>query len=251
MRAKVGKTQTGFSLVELMVAMGLGLVLSAGAVQLLITNRQTAFYQEALSEVQDVGRFAANFIVNDLRKAGYTESIDTPIDPLDSGNTTNGAAGANDQVEINYVAGPGGDIGCEGGVIAEGNDVTNHYFVSDFALVCDENGNGTGVNLASDIESFQLLYGVDDDADGIPNTYEADPPVDLQTVVAVRVGILIRGTRNVSAGQQGTVGVLDSTYVVPATPAGVVRRLFIRTALIRNSSLVLNLCGVGNPCGGG
>lgn len=233
------KFHGGFSLVELMVAMGLGLVLSAGAVQLLITNRQTAFYQEALSEVQDVGRFTANFIVSDLRKAGYTEE-GIAIDPVGA-NTSDGGGGSNDQIQTNYRAGTGGEIGCEGGTFAEGSTVSNHYFVSDLALVCDENADGVVVTLASDIESFQVLFGVDSDADGIPNTYDAGMPADPQTIVAVRVAILLRGTRNVGAAQQDVIGVLDRPYEVPANPTGVVRRLFVRTALLRNSSLVLNL----------
>jgi type IV pilus assembly protein PilW len=61
----------GFSLVELMVAIVLGLVLMAGVVQVFIGNRQAQRSDSAVSRVQEGGRLALDLITADLRAAGF------------------------------------------------------------------------------------------------------------------------------------------------------------------------------------
>lgn len=64
--------QKGLSLVELMVAMLLGLVLMAGVLQVFLASKRTYTYQTALSRVQENGRIAQEFFSRDIRMAGYT-----------------------------------------------------------------------------------------------------------------------------------------------------------------------------------
>lgn len=61
----------GFTLVELMVAITIGLILLAAIGQLFVTSRATHGIEEALARVQENGRFATDFIAKDLRMAGY------------------------------------------------------------------------------------------------------------------------------------------------------------------------------------
>ncbi len=63
--------QRGVSLVELMVAMVIGLVLIAGVIQIYLGTKSGYRLQEAMSRVQENGRFALTFLTNDLRMAGY------------------------------------------------------------------------------------------------------------------------------------------------------------------------------------
>ena len=63
--------QKGFSIVELMVAMVLGLVISAAAVQIFASNKSTYRLENALSRLQENGRFVVDRIAGDLRMAGY------------------------------------------------------------------------------------------------------------------------------------------------------------------------------------
>jgi type IV pilus assembly protein PilW len=60
----------GFSLVELMVAITLGLLLTAGMIQLFSSSRLTFQTSDALARVQENGRFAMELIKRDLRSAG-------------------------------------------------------------------------------------------------------------------------------------------------------------------------------------
>lgn len=63
--------QTGLSLIELMISITLGLLLLAGVINLFIGSRQSYQTQETLARLQEAGRFSMDFIVQDLRRAGY------------------------------------------------------------------------------------------------------------------------------------------------------------------------------------
>jgi type IV pilus assembly protein PilW len=67
---KAGK-QKGYTLVELMVAMVIGLILTAGILQLFVSNKQTYRVTENMSRLQENGRFAMFFLANDIRMADY------------------------------------------------------------------------------------------------------------------------------------------------------------------------------------
>ncbi|HUG72177.1 MAG TPA: PilW family protein [Steroidobacteraceae bacterium] len=62
----------GLTLVELMVAMTLGLVVIGGAISLTLANRQSYRTNEGLSQVQESGRTAFELLARDLRQAGLT-----------------------------------------------------------------------------------------------------------------------------------------------------------------------------------
>ncbi len=61
----------GFTLVELMVAITIGLIILAAVSQIFATSRSTYTLEEGLARLQESGRFAMEFISNDLRMAGY------------------------------------------------------------------------------------------------------------------------------------------------------------------------------------
>ncbi len=61
----------GLTLVELMVAMLIGLLLIGGTISIFISTQQTYRTQEAMSRVQETGRFAIERIARDTREAGH------------------------------------------------------------------------------------------------------------------------------------------------------------------------------------
>lgn len=71
MRRPLARRQTGLSIIELMIALLLGLLLMGGVIQIFLSSRQTYQTNTALSQVQESGRFALEFIAFDLRNAGY------------------------------------------------------------------------------------------------------------------------------------------------------------------------------------
>ncbi|MDO9270484.1 MAG: PilW family protein [Methylobacter sp.] len=73
--------QTGFTLIELMIAMLLGVFLTGGIIQVFIGSRQTYRMQENLSRLQENGRFAIDFITRDNRMIGFQGCASRSIIP--------------------------------------------------------------------------------------------------------------------------------------------------------------------------
>ncbi|MGH8553557.1 MAG: PilW family protein, partial [Methylococcales bacterium] len=63
--------QNGLTMIELMIAMLLGLLLMGGVVQIFVSSKQTFSVQEAQSRVQENGRLAMNFLPYDIRLADF------------------------------------------------------------------------------------------------------------------------------------------------------------------------------------
>ncbi|MGH8398800.1 MAG: PilW family protein [Gammaproteobacteria bacterium] len=64
-------TQSGLSLIELMIAMVVGLILMAGVLSIFLSSRQSYGINSAVARIQENGRFALNFLRTDARNAGY------------------------------------------------------------------------------------------------------------------------------------------------------------------------------------
>lgn len=63
--------QAGLSLIELMIAMVIGLVLMLGVVQIFIASRAASQLSEGSARTQENARFALDFLQRDLRMAGH------------------------------------------------------------------------------------------------------------------------------------------------------------------------------------
>jgi type IV pilus assembly protein PilW len=66
----------GFSLVELMVALTIGLIILSSVSMLFVSSKKTYTTQDRLARLQENARFAMQFIIKDLRLAGYYGCID-------------------------------------------------------------------------------------------------------------------------------------------------------------------------------
>ncbi len=69
--------QRGFTLIELMVALVLGLIITAAAIQLFTGGFLNARMQEANAELQNSGVFGLDYVARDIRLANYT-NINNP-----------------------------------------------------------------------------------------------------------------------------------------------------------------------------
>lgn len=65
------KPSRGFSLVELMVAMALSLLLIGGALSIFFSSRVTYQATDEASHIQETGRLALEFLLRDIRNAGW------------------------------------------------------------------------------------------------------------------------------------------------------------------------------------
>ena len=84
----------GLSLIELMVAMVLGLLLLGAVLQVYLSTKMTFVAQDQKSGVEETGRYALEFIARDVRMAGLTGcgSRTMPGTTLSLRNYVNGAA---------------------------------------------------------------------------------------------------------------------------------------------------------------
>ena len=78
--------QSGISIVEIMVSVAISLILLAGVMQIFLANKQTYRVQEAFSRLQENGRYAMQFLAQDIRMAGFfgcASAIDAPENLVD------------------------------------------------------------------------------------------------------------------------------------------------------------------------
>ncbi|MBZ2190523.1 PilW family protein [Alcanivorax sp. JB21] len=252
--------QRGFSLVELMVALLLGSLIVIASTQLFITNQRTFQLQQGLTDIQEQGRFALDFVARDLRRTGLRQpdfvtgpDVGIELDAL----TVNGQSfpassegggdnAANDRLTFSF-HGNAGTQDCEGSTLAAAAAparVVNTYWVNDQAeLMCrgSIDAGTNGIAIVSGVDSFQVLYGVDTDEDRVPfasRYVRADQLTAADPVVTVRVGLLVRATQGNLPELAEPVDfiVLDKLVEAGSAPLDVaaVRRLFITTVRARN-----------------
>jgi type IV pilus assembly protein PilW len=63
------KIQKGFTLIELMIALALGLIVVAAAAMLFLTGVKSSQVQQGMADLQDNANFGLNYITQDLRLA--------------------------------------------------------------------------------------------------------------------------------------------------------------------------------------
>lgn len=69
------KTQAGFTLIELMISLTLGLVISAAAIMLFISGQKSFALQQGVSDLQDNANFGLNYITQDIRHSNLNTEV--------------------------------------------------------------------------------------------------------------------------------------------------------------------------------
>ena len=65
------QSQKGMTLVELMIALVLGLVVTSAVIEIFISSKQMYRVQDARARLQENGRYAIQYLTNNIRNAGY------------------------------------------------------------------------------------------------------------------------------------------------------------------------------------
>ncbi|ERP86867.1 MAG: PilW family protein [Pseudomonadales bacterium] len=233
--------QNGFSLVELMVALVLGLIVSAAAIQLFTTNQKTFVLQQTASQLQQDSQQIMRFLVRDLRKTGLVWDSVTPTQDMGvlfddwSAEITASDEGAdNDVLTVAY----NGTTDCAGNDAGGWVEVASTYYVDDGSLYCKGSiDTDVVVELVPGVESFQVLYGIDTVADGelaASRYVDADSVPADTPVVSVKVGLLLKRENNVLPVSDGNrkFHVLGEAYDEPEDRA--MRKAISMTVRLRN-----------------
>ncbi|BCD99525.1 PilW family protein [Marinagarivorans cellulosilyticus] len=75
---------SGFSLIELMIAMLIGLIILNGVIQVVISGKRTYLDNQAISQIQENARYAIETLSREIRVAGYIGCMTTANGELDS-----------------------------------------------------------------------------------------------------------------------------------------------------------------------
>lgn len=186
----------GFTIVELMISLAIGMVLILGATSFLATTDRSNRLQSAVSGLNISGRFGLDRLARDIRMSGYRDS-NWAMGPLNNVITaTDGlAADGGDSITLLYE----GARDCAF-ALAPAGIVTNAYQVVNGNLEC----NGQAVT--GGVQEMQIYLGEDTDNDRVANRWMSPGTagLDMTRLVSVRIHLLVRTNgNNISAGTQG------------------------------------------------
>ena len=177
-RVRALRDHRGFTLVEILIALLIGLFLLGALLTIVQANRTVFGNQNQLTQMQDSERMAMTMIADVIQSAGYfpqpwnytmTNSL-TATAPFAVGQSISGVYSATppgDQLYVRYTTVSGdGILNCSGQSNTGPPNTTTTY-VNWFQVVNSPNGgqlvcimNGTQYNLVNDVTNLSILYGV-------------------------------------------------------------------------------------------
>ncbi len=254
--------QRGLTLVEMMVAMTIGLIVLVGVGSIYVSSLRTYRIQEDDARLQESGRYVIELIGRSIRQAGAdaemtynaaTATLDCAAPACQPVNGTNGVAGAPDTLAVQFyanrdelVAGNWIMRDCTGGLNQASTNtiITNTFSMAGTSFRC--NGSTGGVQeIAANAEDFQVLYGIDTTGDQSADQYLA-APASWDQVVSARICLRIVSANNrVSDTPQRFLNCAGALGTSPATLVGGglsdaaagdlrLRRTFVATFNLRN-----------------
>lgn len=199
--------QAGLTLVEMMVAIAVGLAVVLAAARLLGLANGAYAAQVESAALDDAGRYALDILGRTVRQAALADPMQldlaAPLDVLPArvagldarslGGTTAGidiplaaVANGSDVLAVRFPgagSGPNGDgsvLDCAGFAVAAGEEGWSIFYVAkngngEPELRCKYRGAGnwSADAVVTGVDSFQVLYGLDTDTprDGVANRY--------------------------------------------------------------------------------
>lgn len=192
---------SGFSLVELMVALAMALFLVGGVVLMYLSSQVVSTDTRELSRIQENVRFASDYIIRDLRNANFSDQLSLTFDE-DSWIRARFAVVGNNEVSVRYAG-----RGHCAQQFEEYLPVQNRYFLANNELRCQ--GCLVTGPAANDVDcppAVTLVTGVTDlsarvlRADG---TYDSSATCSAAfRCIGVEVGLQFEGLRNLDTPAQ-------------------------------------------------
>lgn len=232
--------EKGFTIIELMIALVLGLILIGAALSLFVGTKQGYRLGQGMTLMQSTGRATMDFLAREISMAGFPQS--SAIESFVAGETSDGSGSASDQFAVLFRS----DTDCLNAatpVYADGvRYAKNKYFIQNNGLVCrtlaEDGSTLAEATIVQGIENMQLLYGEDANvADGVTNATKyvtAGNVTDWSAVVSVRLGLLVSSQDVVATTDDAVSHELLGQTPVAAAGDKLRRRAYSSTVVIRN-----------------
>jgi type IV pilus assembly protein PilW len=264
--------QNGFTLVELMVALLIGVVIMSGLIQVFISNKQSYHTADDTSVINDNARYAMSVLSNQLRLSGHQfepmrgrksnfifeiASFSNPSTSIefDPGTYVFGTAtndGNYDTLFIRLQGSTTKPLKICGQSLSSATVKTVRYSVK---TVTYETGPNTGIlscNIANTgeqvfsdhVEMFRVLYGIDSDNDDMADKYisankvlpiNSTEPVtssEWEQVVSLKIGLLLRSNNRIKGNSDSVTYQVLDKSVSYSDPFA--RKVVISTISLRN-----------------
>lgn len=188
MIAYSGKAQSGFTLVELMIASTLSVFMIAATITLFVNSKETSRINENLARLQENGRFAVSLISRDIRMADYRSCVtDERRNDAVAGQNNTGLNGS-DTVTVLW---QNNDCGAANSIVSTVYSIQTGATGSP-SLFKSVNG-GTAIEMVEGIEDLQVLFGEDTDSDFVPNYYVSAADItDMAQTTSIRFTVIAR-----------------------------------------------------------
>lgn len=230
----IQKNQHGFTLIELMIAIVLGLLVVAAALAIFLSGQRSLNTQTGMSELQQNSIFGLSQLTHDLRHTNLNTTTTQQITKTMAGGgvifSATNSAGINDkyvtkvnetatnmnvssdQLTIQFQPTSTGMVNCEGTELLNNTTPTiQRYYLEEtvqgsgvFDLKCDAGGSngatlGNGAHtLIQNVEAFKVRFGVKT-ATGLQYKTFNDL-TDTDKIISLEVGVLARSSNSVGAG---------------------------------------------------
>jgi type IV pilus assembly protein PilW len=215
--------QAGLTIVELMISLTLGLLVVLAATALLVSSRSGYAAQEDGARIRDTGSYALESIARAVRQTGY-ENWDTAQAPITAGTALSAdvdgldarslkentygiesaqtaSVNGSDVLSLRFFGATDGSIlNCAGFSVAAPGKAPNDgrgwsiFYVAESdgepELRCKYFGKTSWNSeaIARGVESFQVQYGLDTDADGLPNQFVTATEIDALDAALILIG---------------------------------------------------------------
>jgi type IV pilus assembly protein PilW len=204
---------SGFGLVELMVAIAIGLIMSLALSYFFLGSQKSSRVHDDSSRMQENARNALDIMGRAIRQAGYTVDYKgLKTTPFDSISASNGASATTpDSITVRYEGQVDGETDCAGAVRASGVPLVFAFAVNGSLQLTCTNAAGTEVVVADNVENMQITYGVDASRSGNVASPYVDTTADFSKVAVVKVILTMRGT-TADTANGGVDGYVRQTY---------------------------------------
>jgi len=210
-----GREQNGFSIIELMIALLIGLFLVGGVLTIVQDNRRVFGSQNQLSQLQDSERLALTMMTDVIQMAGYFP--DPTSNSAQSTMKASGSMGAGqamigtpgDTLTVRYATSGSDNI-----LSCTGTSTTGAIFtyVNTFSVVKNPAGvsqlvctreDGVAYPLVNGVTNLSVMYGVNTTGSGnnVDSYQNASAVTNWNNVISVNIKLTFTNPLYVAAGQ--------------------------------------------------